>query len=78
MPLNILKELWIACVKALTENRMKEFDNLVATARGVVSIDGDPFQRLGAYMVEGLVARKEESGVNIYRTLNYREPASDD
>ncbi|CAK9317659.1 unnamed protein product [Citrullus colocynthis] len=68
-------ELWIACVKALTENRMKDFDNLVATATGVVSTGGDPFQRLGAYMVEGLVARKEESGVNIYRALNYREPA---
>ncbi|TYK25996.1 scarecrow-like protein 21 [Cucumis melo var. makuwa] len=78
LPSDNLKDLLIACAKALSENRMKDFDNLVATARGAVSIGGEPIQRLGAYMVEGLVARKEESGANIYRALNCREPASDD
>ncbi|XP_038899119.1 scarecrow-like protein 21 [Benincasa hispida] len=78
LPSDNLKELLIACAKALAENRMMDFDNLVATARGAVSIGGEPIQRLGAYMVEGLVARKEESGANIYRALNCREPASDD
>ncbi|XP_023521994.1 scarecrow-like protein 21 [Cucurbita pepo subsp. pepo] len=77
-PYDNLKELLIECARALAENRMEDFDNLVAIARGAVSISGEPIQRLGAYMVEGLVARKEESGANIYRALNCREPASDD
>ncbi|XP_022139645.1 scarecrow-like protein 21 [Momordica charantia] len=77
-PSDNLKELLIACAKALAENRMEDFDNLVATARGAVSISGEPIQRLGAYMVEGLVARKEASGACIYRALNCREPASND
>lgn len=77
-PADNLKELLIGCAKALAENRMEDFDKLVATTSGAVSISGDPIQRLGAYMVEGLVARKNESGGNIYRALNCREPASDD
>ncbi|XP_022976462.1 scarecrow-like protein 21 [Cucurbita maxima] len=78
LPSDNLKKLLIACAKALAEYRMEDFDKLVAAARGAVSIGGEPIQRLGAYMVEGLVARKEDSGANIYRALNCREPASDD
>ncbi|KAJ7948510.1 Transcription factor GRAS [Quillaja saponaria] len=73
-----LKQLLIACAKALSENNMKAFDQLVEKARSGVSITGEPIQRLGAYMVEGLVARKEASGNNIYRALKCREPDSKD
>lgn len=73
-----LKQLLIACAKALSDNRMDDFDKLVENARGAVSITGEPIQRLGAYMVEGLVARKEASGTNIYRALRCREPESKD
>uniref|UniRef100_A0A3Q7GTW2 Uncharacterized protein n=1 Tax=Solanum lycopersicum TaxID=4081 RepID=A0A3Q7GTW2_SOLLC len=41
----------------------------------VVSVTGDPIQRLGAYIVEGLVERKELSGTTIYRSLKCKEPA---
>nr|POF14726.1 chitin-inducible gibberellin-responsive protein 1 [Quercus suber] len=64
-----LKELLTACAKALSDNRMDEFDKLTEKARDAVSITGEPIQRLGAYMVEGLVARKEASGTNIYHAL---------
>ncbi|KAG2682119.1 hypothetical protein I3843_11G177500 [Carya illinoinensis] len=73
-----LKQLLIASAKALSENRMDNFDKLVEKARGAVSITGEPIQRLGAYMIEGLVARKEASGTNIYRALRCREPESKD
>ncbi|XP_044460858.1 scarecrow-like protein 21 [Mangifera indica] len=77
-PSGNLKQLLIACAKALSENNINDFDNLIAKARGAVSISGEPIQRLGAYMVEGLVARKEKSGSNIYHALRCREPDSKD
>ncbi|XP_044473839.1 scarecrow-like protein 21 [Mangifera indica] len=73
-----LKQLLIACAKALSENYINDFDKLIAKTRGAVSISGEPIQRLGAYMVEGLVARKEKSGSNIYHALRCREPDSKD
>ena len=73
-----LKQLLTACAKALSDNRMDDFDKLTEKARDDVSITGEPIQRLGAYMVEGLVARKEASGTNIYHALRCREPESKD
>lgn len=73
-----LKQLLIACAKALAENNVNDFDKLIDKARGAVSITGEPIQRLGAYLVECLVARKESSGTNIYRALRCREPDSKD
>lgn len=73
-----LKQLLFACARSLSENRVDDFDKLIETVRSAVSITGDPIQRLGAYMVEGLVARKEESGHNIYRALRCREPEGKD
>lgn len=73
-----LRQLLIACAEALSYNNMDDFEKLIERARGAVSISGEPIQRLGAYMVEGLVARKEASGTNIYRALRCREPESDD
>ncbi|XP_038689903.1 chitin-inducible gibberellin-responsive protein 1-like [Tripterygium wilfordii] len=78
VPPGNLKQLLISCAKALSDNNMSEFDTLVERARRAVSITGEPIQRLGAYMVEGLVARKEKSGTNIYHTLRCREPESKD
>ncbi|XWS11149.1 hypothetical protein CRYUN_Cryun38cG0058800 [Craigia yunnanensis] len=78
IPPGNLKRLLIACAKALSENNMDEFDKLIAKARGAVSICGEPIQRLGAYMVEALVARKEASRSNIYRALHCREPEGKD
>lgn len=78
IPFGNLKQLLIACARALAENNLDDFDKLIAKARSAVSITGDPIQRLGAYIVEGLVARKEASGTNIYRTLRCKEPAGRD
>lgn len=73
-----LKELLIACAESLFENRLIEYEILVQQARAAVSISGEPIQRLGAYLLEGLTARKESSGNNIYRALKGTEPDSKD
>ncbi|XP_015080715.1 scarecrow-like protein 21 [Solanum pennellii] len=78
IPFGNLNELLIACARALAENNLDDFEKLIAKARSAVSITGDPIQRLGAYIVEGLVARKEASGTNIYRALRCKEPAGRD
>ncbi|OIT01990.1 PREDICTED: scarecrow-like protein 21 [Nicotiana attenuata] len=78
VPSSNLKQLLIACARALAENNLDDFEVLVTKARGAVSITGDPMQRLGAYIVEGLVARKELSGTTIYRSLRCKEPAGND
>ncbi|VFQ82558.1 unnamed protein product [Cuscuta campestris] len=74
-PVNDIKWLLTECARALDENKLHDFDILVEHTRGVVCITGDPIQRLGAYMIEGLVARKEASGRNICRALRCHEPA---
>ncbi|RZS14068.1 hypothetical protein BHM03_00045737 [Ensete ventricosum] len=73
---NDVKPLLIKCAETLSENKIKEFELLVEEAQSVVSITGAPIQRLGAYMLEGLVARHKSSGTNIYRALRCREPDS--
>ncbi|KAK9689056.1 hypothetical protein RND81_09G032100 [Saponaria officinalis] len=78
MPSGNLKQLLIECARALSENRLDDFEKLVEQARKEVSISGEPIQRLGAYMIEGLVARKESSGTNIYHALRCKEPLGKD
>ncbi|KAJ0966071.1 hypothetical protein J5N97_027209 [Dioscorea zingiberensis] len=70
-----VRHLLLKCAEALSEDRMDEFQVLVKEAQCLVSIHGDPIQRLGAYMLEGLVARQEESaGIdNSNRALRCRK-----
>lgn len=77
-PSGNLKSLLVECAKALSDGRLNDFERLVEEARGAVSIAGEPIQRLGAYMIEGLVARKQSSGTNIYRALRCKEPLGKD
>ncbi|WOL04908.1 chitin-inducible gibberellin-responsive protein 1 [Canna indica] len=69
-----VKWLLIKCAEALAENKIKEFELLVEKAWGAVSVGGEPIQRLGAYMIEGLVARNKSSGSTIYRGLQFQKP----
>jgi GRAS domain family len=72
----MIKQLLTKCAEALNEGRIDEFKMLEHQTRSMVSITGDPVQRVGAYLLEGLVARHENSGTNIYHTLKCREPES--
>ncbi|KAL0406880.1 UNVERIFIED_CONTAM: Chitin-inducible gibberellin-responsive protein 1 [Sesamum latifolium] len=78
IPSDNLKHLLISCARALSEDKLNEFEERVKHARNAVSISGEPIQRLGAYMLEGLIARKELSGTNIYHALKCSELDSKD
>ncbi|KAL5068406.1 hypothetical protein RYX36_019293 [Vicia faba] len=42
----------------------------------MVSVAGEPIQRLSAYLLEGLRARMESSGILIYKALKCEQPTS--
>ncbi|KAK9006048.1 hypothetical protein V6N11_035101 [Hibiscus sabdariffa] len=71
-----LRELLYASAKAIENKDMHMTDCLMTQLRQMVSVSGEPKQRLGAYMLEGLVARLASSGSSIYRALRCKEPAS--
>ncbi|XP_010270168.1 PREDICTED: scarecrow-like protein 21 [Nelumbo nucifera] len=71
-----LKQLLIACAQTVADNNLTTADWLMTELRQLVSVSGEPIQRLGAYMLEGLVARLASSGSSIYKALRCKEPAS--
>ncbi|PQP91596.1 scarecrow-like protein 1 isoform X1 [Prunus yedoensis var. nudiflora] len=70
------KQLLYNCAGALSEGNIKGASTMISELRQMVSIQGDPAQRIAAYMVEGLAARVASSGKNIYRSLKCKEPPS--
>lgn len=78
IPRGDVKMLLMECATAISDGRLEDFDELSKETESVVSISGEPIQRLGAYMLEGLMARKEASGNRIYRSLRCHEPEGKD
>ncbi|ONK59795.1 uncharacterized protein A4U43_C08F10770 [Asparagus officinalis] len=78
IPQGDLKRALMVCAQAVAENDISLAEWLIAQLRPMVSVSGDPGQRLGAYMLEGLVARLASSGSLIYKALRCKEPASSD
>uniref|UniRef100_A0A1J3G6I7 Scarecrow-like protein 1 n=1 Tax=Noccaea caerulescens TaxID=107243 RepID=A0A1J3G6I7_NOCCA len=72
------KQILISCARALSEGKSEEALSMVNELRQIVSIQGDPSQRIAAYMVEGLAARMAASGKFLYRALKCKEPPSDE
>ena len=72
------EQLLVQCAEAVSNNDMPVANVLIAQLNQVVSIYGDPMQRLAAYMVEGLVARVASSGSSLYRALRCKEPPNKD
>ncbi|KAK2987086.1 hypothetical protein RJ640_004812 [Escallonia rubra] len=73
-----LKGVLIACAKAVANNDQLTAEWLISELRPMVSVSGEPMQRLGAYMLEGLVARLSSSGSSIYKALRCREPTGNE
>lgn len=71
-----LKQLLTASAMAVSNNDFLTAQWLMTELRQIVSVSGEPIQRLGAYMLEGLVARLSASGSSIYKSLKFKEPAS--
>uniref|UniRef100_A0ACD5XVE8 Uncharacterized protein n=1 Tax=Avena sativa TaxID=4498 RepID=A0ACD5XVE8_AVESA len=71
-----LKDLLIACARAVEDDKDRDgIDVMVVELRRMVSKSGDPFERLGAYMLEALVARMDSSGLSVYKDLKAEEEA---
>ncbi|XP_038699053.1 scarecrow-like protein 1 [Tripterygium wilfordii] len=73
-----MKRLLFDCANALAEGNVEEALNMINDLRQMVSVQGDPPQRIAAYMVEGLAARMAASGRYLYKALKCKEPPSSD
>ncbi|XP_054799253.1 scarecrow-like transcription factor PAT1 [Prosopis cineraria] len=71
-----MKEMLCACAYAMVENDMETSEWLMSELREMVSVSGNPLQRLGAYLLEALVARLSSSGSKICKSLKCNEPTS--
>lgn len=71
-----LKQILISCGGAVSEGDMPTAVGLMHVLEQMVSVSGEPFQRLSAYVLEGLRARLESSGSKIYKALRCQEPTS--
>lgn len=70
------KQLLFDCAAALSEGNIEVASTMISELRQMVSIQGDPPQRIAAYMVEGLAARMAASGKFLYKALKCKEPPS--
>ncbi|WVY93343.1 hypothetical protein V8G54_032431 [Vigna mungo] len=73
-----LKEMLYTCAKAMAVNDMETTEWMMSESRKMVSVSGNPIQRLGAYIVESLVARMADSGSTIYKSLKCSEPTGNE
>lgn len=71
-----LKQVLILCAQAVANEDLATAGRLMDALGKMVSISGTPIERLGAYMLEGLRARFEYSGFNIYQKLRCEPPSS--
>uniref|UniRef100_A0A1J3CYR9 Scarecrow-like protein 13 n=1 Tax=Noccaea caerulescens TaxID=107243 RepID=A0A1J3CYR9_NOCCA len=69
-----LKEVLVEGARAVADGDFATAFGFIDVLEQMVSVSGSPIQRLGAYMAEGLRARLEGSGGNIYRALKCNEP----
>jgi hypothetical protein len=73
-----LKGVLAACAHAVGDHDIVTAEWLMSELRAMVSVSGEPLQRLGAYMLEGLVARLASSGSVIYKALKCKEPTGNE
>ncbi|KMZ68793.1 GRAS family transcription factor [Zostera marina] len=72
------KQLLFHCASAFSEGNYEEVSAFITEIRQLVSIHGDPSQRLAACLVEGLASSFESSGKDIYKALSCKEPPTSD
>lgn len=71
-----LKQVLIFCAQAVSDGDISTAAGLMHVLEQMVSVSGEPIERLGAYMLEGLRARLEFSGSKIYKALKCEQPVS--
>lgn len=67
------RKLLVECATAISEGDKDSALSIIKKLMQVISVYGDPMQRLTAYMVEGLVARLGPSAQSLYNTLKWKE-----
>ncbi|KAH6824127.1 SCARECROW-like 1 [Perilla frutescens var. hirtella] len=72
------KSLLFECAAAIQNGSFKEASRMIDVLRQRVSIQGEPSERIAAYMVEALVARMATSGRGLYKALKCKSPPSSD
>ncbi|XP_062099018.1 scarecrow-like protein 1 [Humulus lupulus] len=72
------RKLLIDCAALLSEGNIAEASIMINQLRQMVSVEGEPSQRIAAYMVEGLAARVASSGKFLYKALKCKEPPTSD
>ncbi|GLJ40348.1 hypothetical protein SUGI_0829600 [Cryptomeria japonica] len=72
-----LKHL-VECATSISEAKPERALPIIRRLRKNSSVDGDPMQRLIAYMVESLVARSGSSTQGSYNSLRLKETSSSD
>lgn len=72
------KQLLFECAVAISEGHIEEASTMINELRQRVSIQGEPSQRIDAYMVEALAARLATSGKGLYKALKCKIPPSTD
>ncbi|KAL2503655.1 Scarecrow-like protein 1 [Abeliophyllum distichum] len=70
------KRLLFECAAAIRVGNFEEASLMINELRQKVSIQGDPSERIAAYMVEALTARMATSGKGLYKALKCKEPPS--
>lgn len=68
-----VKETLVKIARAMDDGAKQDVDTLMEALQSKVSVTGDPIQRLGTYMLEGLRARQLSSGSLIYKKLRCYE-----
>lgn len=71
-----LKQGLLVCARAVADGDLVTTGLLISELRQMVSVSGEPTQRLGAYLLEGLIARLASTGSSIYKALKCKEPTS--
>lgn len=72
------KQLLFNCAAVISDGNVEEAQAMITELRQMVAIQGDPSQRLAAYLVEGLAARIASSGHGLYKALKCKEPPTTD
>nr|QDL88521.1 scarecrow-like protein 1-like isoform X1 [Cymbidium sinense]QDL88522.1 scarecrow-like protein 1-like isoform X2 [Cymbidium sinense] len=72
------KQLLFDCAAVISDGNVEEAQAMISELRQMVAIQGDPSQRLAAYLVEGLAARIASSGHGLYKALKCKEPPTTD
>ncbi|KAK2974542.1 hypothetical protein RJ640_007386 [Escallonia rubra] len=72
------RQLLFECATAISDGNIAEASTMINELRQSVSIQGEPSQRIAAYMVEALTARMATSGKGLYKALKCKVPPSSD